>query len=70
MVIQIELTMFLEDGKLIVIDKHEVENLALETVGIAEDIYSEKTQINKELYLKYDSGLEAWVLHTNHKHTG
>lgn len=65
--INIELTMRLKDGKLVVPYQNEVENLALEVIGTAEDIYFDKVPINDDLYLKFDPNIDDWVLHTNCK---
>ncbi len=66
----VQLTMFLKDGLLLVPVQNEVENLALETVGTHRSIYFDKTPINEELYLLYDKVYKTWVLFTERKYTG
>jgi len=65
--IQVEVTLRLVNGKLQAPYQNEIENIALETVGTTEDIYFKEIPINDNFYLKFDNGVNAWMLRKRKK---
>ncbi len=60
--IDIELTIRVEKGKVTFPYQNEVENLALETIGTQDNIYFEPTPLTDEFYVEREEGYDGWVL--------
>lgn len=60
--IDITLTTTLDNGKLLFYEESEIENLALETIGDADHLYTEEIPLNHNMIIKWDENLICWVL--------
>lgn len=62
--INITLVATVIDNKIIFKEESEVENLALEIIGYADNLYSEEVPIANNVVIRWNKMYNGWVLET------